>query len=238
MYCPECGEGLTLESPNGSASGSTGTKIYGTATHIAETSGDVIGSTVSGTGNIIGKEVEYIVSGSVINLQVNSISAETLQELNDIISRPMQLETRDFQLGQIHNINTEFTEAKANEVRVAKEETNQILKDIDQISREDGIRIEQIRVGEMQVSRTELTYQDVMLEGNEYFYKGAYSNAINSYDKAIEIDSNYANAWFNKGKALGNLGVVLANIGDNLAYRHGLHFCCQEVYPYRNRKKV
>jgi hypothetical protein len=34
------------------------------------------------------------------------------------------------------------------------------------------------------------------------------------------------------------LDVVLANIGDNLAYRHGLHFCCQEVYPYRNRNKV
>jgi len=28
--------------------------------------------------------------------------------------------------------------------------------------------------------------------------------------------------------------VVLPDIGGNLAYRHGLHFCCQEVYPYRN----
>ena len=33
------------------------------------------------------------------------------------------------------------------------------------------------------------------------------------------------------------LVVVLANIGDNLAYRHGLHFC-EEVYPHTNRKKV
>ncbi|CAN5538200.1 hypothetical protein BH18THE2_BH18THE2_28340 [soil metagenome] len=37
---------------------------------------------------------------------------------------------------------------------------------------------------------------------------------------------------------LGYLIVVLANIGDNIAYRHGLHFCCQEVYPNRNQKKV
>jgi len=29
--------------------------------------------------------------------------------------------------------------------------------------------------------------------------------------------------------------VVLPDIGDNIAYRHGLHFCCQEVYPYRNQ---
>jgi len=33
------------------------------------------------------------------------------------------------------------------------------------------------------------------------------------------------------------LGVVLADIGDIIAYRHGLHFC-QEVYPYRNQNKV
>ena len=34
------------------------------------------------------------------------------------------------------------------------------------------------------------------------------------------------------------LVVVLANIGDNIAYTDGLHFCCEEVYPNRNRKKV
>ena len=34
-----------------------------------------------------------------------------------------------------------------------------------------------------------------------------------------------------------SLIVVLADIGDNLAYIHGLHFC-EEVYPNRNRKKV
>lgn len=31
----------------------------------------------------------------------------------------------------------------------------------------------------------------------------------------------------------GGLAVVLANIVDNLAYQHGLHFLT-EVYPYRN----
>jgi hypothetical protein len=36
----------------------------------------------------------------------------------------------------------------------------------------------------------------------------------------------------------GLLIVVLPDIGDNLAYKHGLHFCCQEVYPYRNQNKV
>jgi hypothetical protein len=35
----------------------------------------------------------------------------------------------------------------------------------------------------------------------------------------------------------GLLVVVLTDIGDNLAYTDGLHFC-GEVYPDRNRKKV
>ena len=33
------------------------------------------------------------------------------------------------------------------------------------------------------------------------------------------------------------LVVVLPDIGDNLAYKHGLH-SCQEVNPYRNQNKV
>ena len=38
---------------------------------------------------------------------------------------------------------------------------------------------------------------------------------------------NYANT-------IGLLVVVLTDIGDIIAYKHGLHFC-REVYPYRNQ---
>lgn len=67
-----------------------------TTTDITETSGDVIGSIVSGMGNIIGKEVAYSVFESVINLHVESISTQTLQEIKNMISQPLQLETKDF----------------------------------------------------------------------------------------------------------------------------------------------
>lgn len=33
---------------------------------------------------------------------------------------------------------------------------------------------------------------------------------------------------------LTELIVVLPDIGDNLAYKHGLHLFYQEVFPYRN----
>jgi tetratricopeptide (TPR) repeat protein len=144
-------------------------------------------STTSGMGNIIGKEVAYSVSGNVINLQVNSISAEILQELKDVLSRPVQVETKGDLGQQPHNINTEFNDAKANEARVTKDTAEQVIKDIDQISREKGVHIEQIKVEELQVSRSELQLKDVIYEGNEYYYKGDYLKAIESYDNALHF---------------------------------------------------
>lgn len=39
-------------------------------------------------------------------------------------------------------------------------------------------------------------------EGFEHMMKRKYDNAIGDFDKAIKIDPQYAEAWFNKGKAL------------------------------------
>src|SRR5918996_3954107 len=84
-FCPECGINLKSDvAINNEDSGSTGSNSLTTSSSINGTSGDVIGSAISGTGNIIGKEVAYSVSGNVINLHIESISAETLQELKSI----------------------------------------------------------------------------------------------------------------------------------------------------------
>jgi len=48
-------------------------------------------------------------------------------------------------------------------------------------------------------------------------------------------DNNMTIVLSRKGKEAIILGVVLADIGDIIAYRDGLHFCCEEVYPNRNR---
>ena len=45
------------------------------------------------------------------------------------------------------------------------------------------------------------------LNGNFLFYSCCYFNIfLISYEKALQIDSNYLNAWYNKGIALDNLG--------------------------------
>ena len=38
-------------------------------------------------------------------------------------------------------------------------------------------------------------------------------------------------------KTTPQLSVVFTDIGDIIAYKHGLHFC-EEVYQYRNQDKV
>ena len=40
-----------------------------------------------------------------------------------------------------------------------------------------------------------------------------------------------------KPNKINYLIVVLTDIGDIIAYKHGLHFC-EEVYPYRNQHEV
>ena len=210
IYCPKCGTLLQSSTVSdidkeidNSNSGSISKRDE---TRIGNVGGNVSGVGVSGTGNMFGGKVEYSVHGNIINLHVESVSAETLQQLENIMSIPIQLETKSFHDKQTYEINTELTDAKVDETKATKEETNQVLRDIDQIGRDKGVHIEQVRVGAVQISRTELTLRDAILEGNEHYYKGEYSKAIEYYDKALAIDSKNVDAWINKGSAFDGLG--------------------------------
>ena len=47
--------------------------------------------------------------------------------------------------------------------------------------------------------------------GNESAKNGNYDDALAAYDKALEIDPKYANAWYNKANALRNFGQSLVD---------------------------
>ena len=47
---------------------------------------------------------------------------------------------------------------------------------------------------------------DWLNKGNALVDLGRYNESILSYDRAIELNPQYANAWNNKGNALVNLG--------------------------------
>ncbi|MGC1393294.1 MAG: tetratricopeptide repeat protein, partial [Coleofasciculaceae cyanobacterium] len=67
-------------------------------------------------------------------------------------------------------------------------------------------------LGERQVERLSLSdaYSEEAValyeQGNEQLDAKDFSGAVASYDRALEIQSDYHQAWHNRGVALGNLG--------------------------------
>ena len=58
------------------------------------------------------------------------------------------------------------------------------------------------------------TKEDWNKDGNEFFALENYDDAIKSYDKALELDPEYASALVNKGSALYKLGLYHDAIAD------------------------
>src|SRR6476660_1057256 len=58
----------------------------------------------------------------------------------------------------------------------------------------------------MQISKNELSLKEFILKGNEHYYNKEYNEAIEYYDKALEIDPKHVGALNNTGKVLDNLG--------------------------------
>ena len=71
--------------------------------------------------------------------------------------------------------------------------------------KESGTKLENIKVGDYKISTNYLQAKKLILEGNKSFFKKHYDNAIENYDKAIDMEPYSADAWYNKGSALEEL---------------------------------
>ena len=78
--------------------------------------------------------------------------------------------------------------------------------EVNKIQEKTGTQIKEIKAGDLQISRNDLSLKEIILKGNEHYYKNEYNEAIECYDKAIKIEPNDALAWDTKGIALVNLG--------------------------------
>jgi tetratricopeptide (TPR) repeat protein len=199
-YCPNCGEKLGQMVPSDVARDDKNS-----SNDINETKGDIIGTGFSGSGNIVGKEVAYCIQGNVLNFNISgesSISKEFIEQLQKMVTVSTQLEspTSSGQSTRQDNL------IKLKETSTTKQQITNILDEVNIIEKKEGTSIQEIKAGNLQISRKELSLKDIILKGNEHIYKKEYSGAIRWYDKAIKIDPNNASAWTNKGLALAKIG--------------------------------
>ena len=195
-FCPSCGFNLKSSQISGNA------KSIG----ITNTKGDVIGTDFKGSGIIAGKEIDYRVQGNVINLNINAgiLSQEVIDNLQKVISLSAQIELPLFDKNIIQS--GKDLRIKENESNKTQQQIKNVLDEVNKVEEESGRNIEQIKMGDMQISKDELYLKEIILKGNEQFYKQQYEEAIEYFDKALMINPDDALALYNKGAALYYLG--------------------------------
>jgi tetratricopeptide (TPR) repeat protein len=93
-----------------------------------------------------------------------------------------------------------------NKATITKQQTTQVIDNIYKLEKVEGRQIQEIHVGDLQISKDELSIKEYLLKGNESYYKQDYKDTIKLYDRALEIKPDDELALNNKGLALNNLG--------------------------------
>jgi tetratricopeptide (TPR) repeat protein len=204
-YCSECGHGL--DPGKEKFCSECGQKLIpnveGERVVNRGITSPPIGST--GKGNIIGKEVGYTLNGNVLDIQLSdNILREAVDNLQRIISISSQIE----QTSTISNdsIFIKNKDVKIQESTSSQQQIENVLNELDKIEEKAQTKIQQIKVGDLQISKPDLSLKEIILKGNEHYYKNEYNEAIESYDKAIKKNPYNSDLLANKGYALAKLG--------------------------------
>jgi tetratricopeptide (TPR) repeat protein len=140
---------------------------------------------------------------AVIKDRMGSIAAKRVYVCGDLVINNSTLEDRET-LKKIRDLPTEINVSDKRDT--TRDEFNALQGQLGTlISLLQKNLAFSIKAGDVQVSRTELSVKEIILKGNECFYRGDYSIALDFYDESIKIDANYADTWNNKGLALYNL---------------------------------
>ena len=189
-FCPKCGTDLEQK----------------TRSIDISTKGDVFGTGFIGSGNVIGKEVDYTVQGNVLNLQISgNLSSEVLDTLQRIMAVPIQVEQASM-ITEGTVSTKEDIKKRMQESEGAHKQIKSVLEEITEIEKNTQSKIQEIKAGDLQISTKELTLKEIILKGKKYSYEKEYDRAIEYFDESIKLDPQDANAWSNKGLALHGLG--------------------------------
>jgi tetratricopeptide (TPR) repeat protein len=157
------------------------------------TQDDVFGRGFTGNNNIVAKDTK----GNIFYFSIGNITTE---QLKSIITSSTTLDT-SFAYKDAYNRNTE----NLNKAIKTKQQSTQVIEDINKIEKEQGRQIQEIQVEDLQISKKDLSLKELTLKGNEHFYKNQLREAIDWYDNAIKQDSNNFDLLFNKAYSLGEL---------------------------------
>jgi tetratricopeptide (TPR) repeat protein len=207
-FCSDCGKSLHDGISNSHLNDSN-------SIGVSNTNGDVIGAGISGKGNIIGKEVSYSIQGPVLNFNISgSISNELMEQLKEIIAAsiptPSDITVRKEQI-------TDTDSEPEMQYVVGQEEGYEnpittILREVKRIEDKAGTQIQEIRVGDLEISRANLALKEYVAKITELFFEGDYIKAIKECDEALKIDPNHITILDIKGLAHSNMGSDLEAI--------------------------
>jgi len=194
-FCPECGYKLELGEK----------EVTAKSFNISNTSGDVLGTGLSGSANLTGKDVGYTLKQNMMNIRVNTLSNDVMESLQKMTTIPTQVVPESS--AQITNQqDKKYIDKQIENFSETQKQIQSLLEEVDNIEKASGEKIEEVNAGNLRISKDDLLLKEIILKGNEHYYNRQYDKANYWYDEAIKKDPNNGDVWFNKGFTLIKLG--------------------------------
>jgi tetratricopeptide (TPR) repeat protein len=146
---------------------------------IEDVSGDVIGTSVSGIGNFVGKDIHYTVRGNIFN--INNPSIDSIEELKKILTLPSETSI-DTDSG-FKNTST------LHDLRTVEKHIEEILDLLKKTDTKIGTTTKEVKAGEIQISRIDLLLKRAIVlieQANRYWNVISRNSDINMYKTKLK----------------------------------------------------
>ena len=141
--------------------------------------GDVIGTSVSGIGNFVGKDIHYTVRGNIF--QINNPSIDSIEELKKILKLPSE-SSIDIDSGFKNN-------STLSDLRTIEKHIEEILHLLNETDIKIGTTTKKVKAGEIQISRIDLLLKRAIVlieQANRYWNVVSRSSDINMYKTKLK----------------------------------------------------
>jgi tetratricopeptide (TPR) repeat protein len=141
--------------------------------------GDVIGTSVSGIGNFVGKDIHYTVRGNIF--QINNPSIDSIEELKKILKLPSE-SSIDIDSGFKNN-------STLRDLRTIEKHIEEILDLLNETDTKIGTTTKKVKAGEIQISRIDLLLKRAIVlieQANRYWNVVSRNTDINMYKTKLK----------------------------------------------------